>query len=117
LPRRCRILAHAGCGILRLLHRQRDQVVLRGIDARSARRRVPGQVPRIDFDESLATLDRHPDAKHSRLMSSASAGRQTSFTVFPASINFTASNEPYDAPRIRTSCFDFIAPPVDASGD
>ena len=36
----------------------------------------------------------------SRLMSSASAGRQTSVTSWPASASFMPSNEPYEAPRI-----------------
>ena len=47
----------------------------------------------------------------SLLMRSASAGRQINFAVWPASSILVASNEPYDAPKMRVRTFASMLPP------
>src|SRR6516164_3850106 len=46
------------------------------------------------------------------LIRSASAGRQTSLTECPASRIFDASNEPYEAPRMRMLYMDMVGLPL-----
>ena len=53
-------LAHAGRAVLRLLHRERDEIVVGRIDvAGAAGRQLAGQLARIDLDQAFAALDRH----------------------------------------------------------
>ena len=53
-------LAHAGRAILRLLHRQRDEIVVGRIERRGAAGgQFARQLARIDFDQPFAALDRH----------------------------------------------------------
>ena len=63
LRHRVEQLAHAGRAILRLLHRQRDQIVVGRIDrAGAGGRQLAGQLARIDLDQAVAALDRHAHA-------------------------------------------------------
>jgi hypothetical protein len=56
-------LAHAGRAVLRLLHRQHRQVELARLDVSGhIRRQLAGQLPRIDFEQAFAALDRHAHA-------------------------------------------------------
>ncbi len=55
--------AHARRAILRLLHRQRDQVIVGGIDAGgTGGGYLAGQLARVDLDRRGAALDRHAHA-------------------------------------------------------
>jgi len=52
-------LAHAGRTVLRLLHGERDQIVVGGLTRPCARDILPGSFLRVDLDEPIAALDRH----------------------------------------------------------
>jgi len=52
--------AHAGRAVLRLLHRQRDQIVVRRVGRlRPACGKLSGHLARVEFDQALASLHRH----------------------------------------------------------
>ena len=88
-------LAHAGGAVLRLLHREHHQVVLGRIDrAGHVGGELARQLARIDLDQAFAALAPACARAPFALMSSASAGRHTSFTAWPAATSLMASSDP-----------------------
>jgi hypothetical protein len=61
-------LAHARRAVLRLLHREHDEVVAVGAKVgRDRRRQLARQVARVDLDELVASLERDPDPRAVRV--------------------------------------------------
>jgi hypothetical protein len=87
---------------LRFLHGKTNQIVAGQVDIiRRGRIKFGGQVAREDrlWVGSSRSLMR--TSVPSRLISSAVFFRQTRVTLWPAIKSFVASNEPYEAPRMR----------------
>ena len=87
--------AHSGRTVLRLLHREPDQIVILRIDAgRAAGADFARQLARVELDRCLAPADRQADAKAFGIDEVGFGREAHELELWPPNSSLDASSEP-----------------------